>query len=65
MLFVLYEKTALWNVAPCSLVQDERRFIGAYCLSYEGPEDGDSNLFETWINFYQAIQHPRSQSPSM
>jgi hypothetical protein len=24
-----------WNVAPCSLVEVDRRFIGAYCLHHQ------------------------------
>jgi hypothetical protein len=27
--------SALWDTAPCSLVEVQRRFIGAYCLHHE------------------------------
>jgi hypothetical protein len=30
------------NVAPCSLVDIERRFDGDYFLHHEGDDDGDS-----------------------
>jgi hypothetical protein len=33
----------LWDVAPYSYVEVDRRFIGAYCLHHQGenlPEDG-------------------------
>jgi hypothetical protein len=34
-----YEDRAFWDVAPCSLVGVDRRFIGVYC-----PDDGGSTL---------------------
>jgi hypothetical protein len=35
--------TLPWNIAPCSLVEIDRRFRGSYCLHYQGPDDGGSN----------------------
>jgi hypothetical protein len=28
--------TAFWEIAPCSLVEVDRRFRGAYCLHHQG-----------------------------
>jgi hypothetical protein len=28
--------TVFWDVAPCSLVETDRRFRGAYCLYHQG-----------------------------
>jgi hypothetical protein len=33
-------QTALWDIAPCSLVEVDRRFKGAYCLHYQGDDNG-------------------------
>jgi hypothetical protein len=30
----------VWDVAPCSLVEVDRRFIGAYCLHHDRLNDG-------------------------
>jgi hypothetical protein len=30
--------TALWYIAPCSIVEVDRRFRGAYCLRRQGDE---------------------------
>jgi hypothetical protein len=32
----LAKMTVFWDVAPCSLVQIDRRFRGAYCLLHQG-----------------------------
>jgi hypothetical protein len=32
---------AFWDVAPCSLVEVDRRFKGAHCLHHQG-DDGTS-----------------------
>jgi hypothetical protein len=34
--------TALWDISPCSLVEVDQRFRGAYCLRNQGynPYDG-------------------------
>jgi hypothetical protein len=34
--------TVFKDVAPCSLVEIDRRFRGAYCLSLQDDDDGDS-----------------------
>jgi hypothetical protein len=34
----------IWEVAPCSLIDTDRRFRGTYCLHYS-PDDGGSKLF--------------------
>jgi hypothetical protein len=36
-----------WNVAPCSLVETDRRFRCVYCLHHQRTSD-------TTVNFYQA-----------
>jgi hypothetical protein len=33
---------AVWCAAPRSLVRVDRRFRGAYCLCYQGGDDGGS-----------------------
>jgi hypothetical protein len=46
--------TALWDVAPCSLVEVYGRFRGAYCLHYEGDDRmmmEAVNTSETSVNF--------------
>jgi hypothetical protein len=30
--------TVFWDVAPCSLVETDRRFRGAYCLHHQGDD---------------------------
>jgi hypothetical protein len=36
---------AFWDVAPCNLVDTNRRFRGAYCLHHHGRQgDGGSKL---------------------
>jgi hypothetical protein len=42
-----------WDVAPCSVVEIDRRFRGAYCLHYQGscPDDypiQSSNISVGW-----------------
>jgi hypothetical protein len=36
---------AFWDVAPCSHVEVDRRFRGAYCFYHQGPDDGSSPRF--------------------
>jgi hypothetical protein len=33
-----------WDVAPCSIVEVDRRFRGAYCLHHQGDEAGSKHL---------------------
>jgi hypothetical protein len=40
--FTTMKTTAFWDIAPCSLVEVDRRFRGAYCLLHHGDEDGGS-----------------------
>jgi hypothetical protein len=47
--------TVLWDVAPCSLVEIERRFTGAYCFHQQGGQ---------FLRDYTA-QHPTRQSFSV
>jgi hypothetical protein len=35
-LVLIMEMAAVMDVAPCSVVDVERRFRGAYCLHYQG-----------------------------
>jgi hypothetical protein len=64
--------TVFWNVAPCSLVEADRRF-SSYCLHHQGDisvlvlcwrvvsalmmETGRTS--ETSVNFYLTASHPR------
>jgi hypothetical protein len=34
------KSTAFWDTAPCSLVEEERRFRGAYYLHHRGDDGG-------------------------
>jgi hypothetical protein len=43
----LMKMNVLRDVAPCSLVEIDRRFIGAYCFHYHRLDD------ETSVNFYE------------
>jgi hypothetical protein len=52
--------TVFWDVAPCSLVEIDRRFSGAYCLHHQ--DDGiDSKHLQNFRQFLQdyTVQHPR------
>jgi hypothetical protein len=42
--------SVLWDVAPCCLVDIDRRFRGAYCLHYKGEAVSSS---ETSVSIYQ------------
>jgi hypothetical protein len=33
-----------WDVAPCSHVEVDRRFRGAYCLHHQGDDGGSAHL---------------------
>jgi hypothetical protein len=52
--------TVVWDVAPCGLVEINRRFRGAYCLHYQAnpprPDDGAVSTSETSVNFYQTTR---------
>jgi hypothetical protein len=39
---------ALWDIAPCSLVEVDRRFRGAYCLHHHG----DYSITSADLTFY-------------
>jgi hypothetical protein len=51
----LLKMTDFWVVAPCSLVEVYRRFTGACCLRYQGPDD-EGSTYETSVNFYQTTR---------
>jgi hypothetical protein len=51
--------TAFWDIVPCSLVEVDRRFRGAYCLHHqgdEGPDDGGSTHQKAVI--FEAVVAP-------
>jgi hypothetical protein len=55
-----------WDVVPCSLVQIDQCFRGAYCLQHQGPGDEGGKLLWNVHRFlpdYMA-QHARRQSSS-
>jgi hypothetical protein len=42
-----------WDMAPCSLVELDQRFRGAYCLHYQGDDGGSTRPSETSVYFYE------------
>jgi hypothetical protein len=55
--------TVFWDVAPCNLIKDYRRFRDAYCLHYRLDDAGRKYLWNVGklLPFFTA-QHPRRQS---
>jgi hypothetical protein len=47
--------TVFWVVAPCSLVEVNRRFRGTCCLHHQDPDDGGPS--ETSVNFHQTTRY--------
>jgi hypothetical protein len=49
--------TVLWDVAPYSLVETDRRFRDPYCFHHHhhSPDDGGSTC-ETSVNFYETTR---------
>jgi hypothetical protein len=47
--------TVFWDTAPCSLVEVERRFRGAYCLHHQGDLIAleAERVLDTSVNFYE------------
>jgi hypothetical protein len=47
--------TIFWDIAPCSLVETDRHFRGAYCLNLQGNAlmMDAVNTSEMSINLYQ------------
>jgi len=35
--------TAFWDIALCSLVEEDRRFRGTYCLGHQSDDDDDND----------------------
>jgi hypothetical protein len=55
-----------WNVAPCSLVEFNQSFRGAYCLHHQDDTlialmMGALSTYETLVNFYQTTQRNISE----
>jgi hypothetical protein len=45
-----------WDVAPCSLVEIDPRFRGAYCLHHQGDEWAVWTAVRTWnLTIYQGV----------
>jgi hypothetical protein len=45
-------ENVFWDVAPCSLVETDRRFSGAYCLHHQGNRPAIAvSTSETPVNF--------------
>jgi hypothetical protein len=40
----------LWDVAPCSLVEIDRRFRGAYCLHHQGDSHNSNDPSEVSVS---------------
>jgi hypothetical protein len=36
--------TVFWDVEPCSLLEIDRRFRGAYCLHHQSDDEGSKHL---------------------
>jgi hypothetical protein len=63
------EMTVFWDVAPCSLIEIDRRFGRAYCLHHEDDDSaGDGGSKHIWSvgQFLRdnTAQHPRRRSSS-
>jgi hypothetical protein len=48
--------TAFWNNTPCCLVEDDRRFRGAYCPHHQGNEMEAVRTSKTSVNFYDTTR---------
>jgi hypothetical protein len=47
-----YEFRVFWDVVPCSHVEVDRRFRGAYCLHHQGDSSMEAvRTFETSVHF--------------
>jgi hypothetical protein len=46
--------TAFWDVAPCSILELDRRFRCAYCLYHQG--DRRESTSDTSANFYETTR---------
>jgi hypothetical protein len=51
-----------WNVAPCSLVDIDRRFRGAYRLNHQGDVVNSS---ETSVSIYQSVRRNIPQDSNL
>jgi hypothetical protein len=50
--------SAMWDVAPCSLVETEQHFRGAYCLCHQGALIIEAvSISETYFDFYRTTRH--------
>jgi hypothetical protein len=47
-IIVNMEMTAFWYLAPCSLVEIDRRFVGAYCFYHQGGRVNDGGSKHLW-----------------
>jgi hypothetical protein len=72
--------TAFWDTAPCSFVEVDRCFRGAYCLRHQGDVGGSLKrwsfqekrsvntliykLINILINFIKRVQHVSAVRPS-
>jgi hypothetical protein len=55
-----------WNGASCSLVNNNRRFSGAYCLRHQAPNDeGSKTPLKRLPAPDYTVQHPRRQPSSI
>jgi hypothetical protein len=43
------ENVCLWVIAPCTVVESDQRFRGAYCLHHQGDDEQKQTLFLTMI----------------
>jgi hypothetical protein len=50
---------AVWNIAPCSIVEVDRCFRDAYCLHYQGddnhPDDDDDDDDDDYYYYFKCI----------
>jgi hypothetical protein len=57
--------TVVWDAAPCSLVENDRRFRGVYCLHHQNDDGGSKHIWNVGkcLSDYTA-HHPKRQSSS-
>jgi hypothetical protein len=56
--------TVLWEIAPCSVADNDWRFRDTYCLYHQNSDHGGSSTSKTSVKFLpdHRVQHPRRQS---
>jgi hypothetical protein len=50
---------AVWGIAPCSLIEVDRHFRGAYCLNHQGDERWGNDPLQN-MYLHRAVQHRKA-----